>query len=135
MSILAILITSFLEQRMLLDKFRAFFWKYLEQYVAYFTSRSINTQRELRLIYLFACLPVFIILFGLKLLFLKHYFVFVIIDLCLFILSIQILTWKEEAKNENLADKRSFVSTYATKFLYHYSGLLFFRQQLVQFVT
>ena len=115
MSIIAILITSFLEQRAMLVKIREVFWKRLEAYVAYFTARPVTTQRELRLVYILACIPVIVVLAGVKLLLLKHYFTYSVINIILFILSVQILTWKEEAKNEQAADKRSFVTTYSMR--------------------
>ncbi len=115
MSIFAILVTSFLEQTNMLVKLRIAFWEQIEKYVAYFTSRPITTQRELRLIYLFACLPVVVILTGLKLVLFKHFLIYTIINIFLFMLSVQVLTWKEEAKNIYAADKRSFVTTFAVR--------------------
>ncbi len=116
MSIFAILLTSILEQRNLLSKIRAVFWKYLEIYVGYFTNRQINSQRQLRLIYLFASLPVFVILFIIKLLLLNHQIIYSLLNIFLFVLTVQILTWKNEAKDETVSDKRSFITTYAVKF-------------------
>jgi hypothetical protein len=116
MSIFAILLTSLLEQRKLLDKLRGFFWQYLEIYVEYFTSRPINSGRQLRLIYLFAAIPIVAVLLGIKFLLFKHHLIQDLLNLFLFILSVQILTWKNEAKDEQTADKRSFVTTYAVRF-------------------
>ncbi|MBP9742109.1 MAG: hypothetical protein KBD37_01990 [Burkholderiales bacterium] len=116
MPILAIIITVICEQKSLLSNMRRKAWEYLEKYVEYFIERPIDTPRKLRLIYLFACLPVIIILLGLKLVLIKHMAIMLIINLFLFMLSIQILTWKEEAKQEEAADKRSFINTYATRF-------------------
>ncbi|MDQ5921670.1 MAG: hypothetical protein QG673_1729 [Pseudomonadota bacterium] len=116
MPIFAIIITSIFEQKPFMVNLRAACSKYLGKYLSYFMERNINTPGELRFIYLFACLPVFLILIGTKLLLINHHFVMLIINLCLFMLSVQILTWKEEAKNEYAADKRSFVNTYATRF-------------------
>ena len=116
MAIFAILITVFLEQKCLLYKVRAWVDKFLREYVAYFAQLTISSKRRLRFIYLFAFVPAICLLIGLKLLFLKFYFISFILDICLFILSVQILTWKEEAKDESLADKRAFINTYATRF-------------------
>ena len=116
MSLFAIILTSILEQRNTLAKFRAFFWRYIEIYVGYFTNKQINSQRQLRLIYLFASLPVFIVLFIIKLLLLNHQIIYNLLNIILFILTVQILTWKNEAKDETVADKYSFITTYAVKF-------------------
>ena len=101
MSIIAILITSFLEQRGMLVTVRAAFWNKLQTYVTYFTARPVTTQRELRLVYILACVPVIVILGAIKLLLLNHYFTYSIINIVLFVLSVQILTWKEEAKKHH----------------------------------
>ncbi len=116
MSLFAIILTSLLEQKKLLGKIRAFFWRYLEIYVGYFTSRQINNQRQLRMIYLFASLPVFIVLFAIKLILFNHQIIYSLLNIFLFVLTVQILTWKNEAKDETTADKRSFIITYAIKF-------------------
>ncbi len=116
MSLFAIILTSILEQRNTLAKIRAFFWRYIEIYVGYFTNKQINSQRQLRLIYLFASLPVFIVLFIIKLLLLNHQIIYDLLNTILFILTVQILTWKNEAKDETAADKYSFITTYAVKF-------------------
>ena len=116
MSIFAILLTSFLEQQKLLGNVRAFFWKYLDIYVEYCTNKPIETQRQLRLIYLFACAPVFVVLIIIKLILLNHIVLYGLINIFLFILSVQMLTWKNEAKEESASDNRSFVTTYAVKF-------------------
>ena len=116
MSLFAIILTSFLEQRRLLGKIRAFFWKYLEVYVEYFTRKQINTPRQLRMIYLFASLPVFIVLFTIKLILFNHQIIYNLLNIFLFVITVQILTWQNEAKDETAADKRSFIITYAIKF-------------------
>lgn len=115
MSIFAILLTCILEQQGMLVKIRTVFWMQLEKYVAYFTDRPVSTQRELRLIYLFAVLPIVAVLLVIKFLLFKHFFIYAIFNIFLFTLSVQILTWKEEAKNENAQDRRSFVTTFAMR--------------------
>ena len=116
MTIIAVILTAFLEQRKLINKIRCCFQAKLEQYIQYFSNRSINNQRELRLTYLFAAAPVAIILLALKFILIKHWITYTVLNIFLFALSVQILTWKEEAKNENAANNRSFITTYATRF-------------------
>lgn len=115
MPIISIVLTFILEQRKLLTDFRAIFNNYLLSYISFFTSnKKITTQREIRYIYLFACLPVIIVLLVLKLSSNNHVYVLYLVKLILFILSIQFLTWKEQAKSSerNLA----FIQTFATYF-------------------
>lgn len=114
MFIITILITAFLEQQHLLDRARGFVLANLEQYIEYFTKQPHTNQRELRYTYLFATAPVFILLLIIKILLIRHYFVDAFLDLILFIISIQIFTWKTEAKDPN--NNRNFISTYATRF-------------------
>ncbi len=116
MPIIALILTGILERRNLLTTARSAFNNQILRYISFFTTRTVETQRQIRYIYLFACLPVIIILLGLKLVLIKHMAIMLIINLFLFMLSIQILTWKEEAKQEEAADKRSFINTYATRF-------------------
>lgn len=116
MPIFAILLTAFLEQRKLLNGVRDFFKEQLAKYITFFTKRNFSTPRELRFIYLFACLPVLVILMLLKMILIHHWLIYNIINSGLFLLSVEILTWKEEAKNENVADKRAFIHTYASNF-------------------
>jgi len=116
MPIIAILITIFLEQRKLLTQVREVFNEKLVNYVRFFTHRSFNTPKELRYVYLFACLPIIVTLIIIKLLLFKYVIVYQLINLILFILSVEILTWKEEAKKHTQADNRSFISTYAIHF-------------------
>ncbi|MFN7095250.1 MAG: hypothetical protein ACK4M7_07795, partial [Burkholderiales bacterium] len=116
MSIIAIIITSFLEQQRLLAKVRAMFKSKLITYVSFFTNRSFNTPKELRYVYLLTCLPIIVVLVGVAILLANHHLIYGLINLVLFLLSVEILTWKEEAKEANQADKRSFISTYATHF-------------------
>ena len=67
MSIIAIILSIILEQQKLLFKVRKWFIHMLEQYISVFTKRDLNTQRSIRLTYVFACVPIILILLTLKL--------------------------------------------------------------------
>ncbi len=114
MTIITILLTIFLEQLKLLDNIRRMFLDKLTLYVSYFSNRNIINQRSLRLSYLFACIPIVLLLLGIKAILYKHEVVYAIFNIFLFILSVQIVNWKNES-NHALND-RSIITTYATTF-------------------
>ena len=114
MSIFAIILTALLEQKRLLNNIRAIFNKYLESYIEFFTNRTVSSQREIRYIYLFACLPVIFVLGILGFLLSHHILFYSILKLVLFIFCIHILTWKEQAKTTT--DNYSYINTYAINF-------------------
>jgi cobalamin biosynthesis protein CobD/CbiB len=116
MLIFAIIITVILEQTKSVFGLRNKFIQLMERYINFFTAIPIRNQRQLRLMYLYVCIPIILLLIALKILLVKSHFLNIFINLFLFILSVQILTWKEEAKHVNAASERSFVSTYANKF-------------------
>lgn len=120
MFIFTLILTVFLEYRNLLTTPRAKFNTILHQYVEYFTKRSFSNQREIRYAYLAACAPVILTLLLLRFVVfhsLLLMLLYLIINIALFMLSVNILTWKEDAKNENLKNnKYNFINTYATHF-------------------
>ncbi|HMT02635.1 MAG TPA: hypothetical protein PKD00_04895, partial [Burkholderiales bacterium] len=63
-----------------------------------------------------ACLPIFIILMVLKTILSSWPTIYFIINTLLFMCSVEILTWKEEAKKTNIDNKLHFINTYATHF-------------------
>jgi hypothetical protein len=114
MSIFAIILTAFLEQKRLLNNIRNKFNKYLQSYIEFFTNRPIYTQREIRYIYLFACLPIIVVLGVIGFLLSYNLFLYFIFKLMLFIVSVNILTWKEQAKTST--DSYSYINTFAINF-------------------
>jgi hypothetical protein len=117
MSIIAVLITSILEQYKFLIGIREFFHVRLLQYVRFFISRDFHNQREIRYAYFVACAPIILLLVLLYVALARYVLVFFIIKLIIFIICVQILTWKEEAKITQLHHKSfSFIHKYATKF-------------------
>ncbi len=117
MLLISILITSILEQQKLLIKTRTFFNIKLLQYVRLFISRNFTNQREIRYAYLMACTPVVLVLILLHLILARYIFIYFLFKLIIFILCVQVLTWKEEAKSTNLNNKSfAFIHTYATRF-------------------
>jgi hypothetical protein len=117
MPIIALIITVILEQRNLLVKVRSAFNNQILRYISFFMMRNIETQRQIRYIYLFACLPIVLILFGIKVVLAPHYFIFyTLIKLAIFICGIQVLTWKEQSKTESASKNYSFIETYAVSF-------------------
>ncbi|MCC2625129.1 MAG: hypothetical protein K0R14_1002 [Burkholderiales bacterium] len=117
MPIIALILTGILERNNLLTTVRSAFNNQILRYISFFTTRTVETQRQIRYIYLFACLPIVLILIGIKIVFAPHfYFIYVLIKLALFILGVQVLTWKEESKTESAIKNYSFIETYAVYF-------------------
>lgn len=124
MPIFALVITAILERQNLITKARGVFNNQILRYISFFMTRSVDTQRQIRYIYLFACLPIVLILLGLKLVVSPHHFViYMIIKLIFFILCVQILTWKEQSKAESKTNNYSFIDTYA---IYFFSALFWY---------
>lgn len=121
MPVIFIALTFILEQHQLLTDFRDIFNSYLQQYISIFTANKVTPQRKIRYIYLFACLPVIIVLLSIKLASSEHIFFIYLVKLVLFLLGVQLLSWKEQAKTStrNLA----FIGTYAT---YFFSALFWY---------
>ena len=118
MSITAIIISIILEQYKFLHTARVWFINILKKYISVFADRNLITQRSIRYVYLFACLPIVIGLLALKyILIYIHPFIYFIINTIIFILCINILSWKEEAKSTK-PDKehQAFIQTFATRF-------------------
>jgi hypothetical protein len=115
MAIVAILITSFLEQQKLLLNWRDKFIVKLKVYLSFFINRNFNSAHEIRYVYLFACLPVVAVLFLIKLILHKHFLLYFIFKLLVFFLTVEILTWKEEAKIPTATDY-AFINTFANRF-------------------
>ncbi len=118
MSIIAIILSIILEQQKLLFKVRKWFIHILEQYISVFTKRDLTTQRSIRLTYVFACVPIILILLTLKFTIgYKHQFIYFIINTIIFLLCANILSWKEEAKSSTPnKEYQAFIQTYATSF-------------------
>lgn len=117
MPIFALVLTAILERQNLLNKVRSVFNKQILCYIRFFMKRTVDTQREIRYIYLFACLPVVLLLLGIKIVIAPHYLVlYTLIKLILFVLGVQVLTWKEESKTPSKAKNYSFIDTYAVYF-------------------
>lgn len=114
MSIFAIILTAFLEQKHLLNNIRKLFNKYLQLYIDFFTNRPVSSQREIRYIYLFACLPIIFILGAIGFILSYNIFAYFIFKLLIFMLCVHILTWKEQAKTST--NNYSYINTYAINF-------------------
>jgi len=118
MSFLAILATIFLERQHVLGPARNWFNNKIDQYVNLFVNRDFQTVREIRLHFVFALIPFLLITLILLLLpYNRHQIIYFLINCALFILCVDILGWKEEAKRANRSSNfQQFVQTYATKF-------------------
>lgn len=118
MSFIAILLTIFLEQRKLLGGIRGWFNNKIEQYANLFVKRDFQTVREIRLYFVFALIPFLLITMILLILPMSsHHIIYFLINCALFILCVDILGWKDEAKKANRgSDFQQFVQTFATKF-------------------
>lgn len=116
LSLFAILITFFIEKKQFAINVRSYCNDKIKLYVNIFTAKNIKSQKDIRLIYIFACVPIIIILYLLKLLLLpKLALIYYLIQIFLFFISIDLLSWKHETK-KNIKFARSFVHTYASKF-------------------
>ena len=116
MSIFAIVITFFLEKAGWLTTIRNIVQQHIDKYLSLLLSSNLGKPSRLRWIYLFACIPVWVILLTLQKLLSHHQVVLFIIYILLFIFTVQLFTWRTEAKNTQIANKRSFIMTYATSF-------------------
>lgn len=118
MSFFAIFVALFLEYKKLLGSARNWFRNKINQYADFFVNREFHTVREIRLQFIFALLPflgVTLLLFILPLTDLD--IVYFLINCALFILIVDILGWKEEAKQTTKGSNyQMFVQTFATKF-------------------
>ncbi len=118
MSFIAILLNLFLEQKNLLGSVRAWFSSKIDQYANLFVNRDFQTVREIRLYFIFALIPFLIITMLLLILPLTSlHSIYFIINSLLFMLCVDMLGWKEEAKTTSRSNNfHQFVQTYATKF-------------------
>lgn len=118
MSFLAIFVALFLEYKRLLGSVRRWFGNKINQYADFFVNREFNTVREIRLQFIFALLPflgITLLLFILPLTDLD--IIYYLINCALFILCVDILGWKEQAKQTDKGrDYQMFVQTFATRF-------------------
>lgn len=116
LSLFAILITFFLEKKQFSINIRNYCNDKLKQYINIFTAKNIKSQKDIRLVYIFACIPIIIILYLLKLILLpKLALIYYLLQIFLFFISVDLLSWKHETK-KNIKFARSFVHTYANKF-------------------
>ena len=119
MFIFAIIITSFLEQKMLLVNLRQRFQMQVNWYIEYFIKRNFKTASQIRYTYFIALVPIIIILLLLKFILsfnLAFVIIYKLINLLLFILTINVLTWKQIAKTTNSQNDYHFITHYATHF-------------------
>lgn len=117
MTIIVLLITIILERHNLLSKARSVFNHQILRYINFFTMREVKTQRQIRYIYLFACLPLVLILLALKsVLAEEHFIIYMLIEFIIFILCIQISAWREQSKTKSGAKNYFFIETYAVYF-------------------
>lgn len=118
MTILGVIIAALLEQqKFFIGKIRGYVHELLLRYVKFIINREFKNQREIRLSYLVAITPIALVLILLKILLFKYSFLVLLINLIIFIIFVQVLTWKEEAKTITNGNKNfGFIHTFATKF-------------------
>lgn len=117
MTIIALIITALLEQQGLLNRVRIFFSTRLLKYVRFFLNKDFKSQRQIRYAYFIACVPVVILLLLIHILLYRYLLIHFIFKIIVFILCIQVLTWKEEAKATTQHNKSfNFINTFATRF-------------------
>ena len=118
MSFLAIIVTLLLEQQKLLHGVRRWFNRKIEQYAGFFVNRDFQTVFEIRLQFIFAILPFVVLTLILLILPLSsHHVIYFFVNSLLFLLCVDMLGWKEEAKTTNRGrDFQQFVQTFATRF-------------------
>jgi len=118
MTIIGVLIAALLEQQKLyITKVRAYVARGILCYVGFFINREFKNQREIRMSYAIAIIPLLLILTLLKILLFKHILIGFLINLVILVLFVEVLVWKEEAKELTPAHKNfAFIHTFATKF-------------------
>lgn len=115
MIILAIIINALLEHYNLIQKYRLKLKYYINSYINFFINRTFSNPRELRIIYLFVCLPVVFTLIALRLILIHHNILYSITQIIIFMFSVEILQWKNESKKLQNSHNKIIVN-YATSF-------------------
>jgi hypothetical protein len=107
-----------MEQQKLLHGVRRWFNAKMEQYANFFVNRDFQTVREIRVQFILSILPFVALTLILMLLPLsRHHVIYFIVNCFLFLLCVDMLGWKEEAKLTNRgSDFQQFVQTFATRF-------------------
>ncbi|MDD3266082.1 MAG: hypothetical protein PHC75_02740 [Burkholderiales bacterium] len=118
MSFLAIIAAFFIEQYKVLSTPKKWFRHQITQYAGFFVNREFHTVREIRMQFLIALIPFVVITLFLYIMPLANWHIpYFIINASLFILSIDILGWKQEAKNSNKEREYvGFIQSFATNF-------------------
>jgi hypothetical protein len=118
MTIIAVLITVLLEQqKSYIGKIRGYLASCFLAYVRFFLNREFKTQREIRMSYLTLIAPLVLLLILLKILLFKHVLAGFLVNLVIFVLFVEVLVWKEEAKELTPTNKSfAFINTFATRF-------------------
>ena len=116
MFILAILFTYFLEENMSVDEFRSKVYLKIRSLLCKFINfENITSQRKLRLLYLYTCLPFIVGDIVINLIFKNNYPIISIINIFFFVLFVDCRSWKRNSKSQN-AKQLFFVSDFANKF-------------------
>lgn len=118
MSFLAIIAAFFTEQYKVLYTPKKWFRNKITQYAGFFVNRDFHTVREIRMQFLIALIPFIIATLLLYIMPLTNWHIpYFIINAILFILSVDILGWKQEAKH-SIKEREyvGFVQSFATNF-------------------
>lgn len=118
MSFLAIIAAFFIEQYKILSTPKKWFRNKIDQYAKLFVSKNFNSVRKIRLQFIIALIPFVIATLILYIMPLAHWHLpYFVTNAVLFILSVDILGWKQEAKHS--AKNREyvgFIQSFATNF-------------------
>jgi hypothetical protein len=113
-NVIIILIAYFLDRHKLLNNIRLKSNKLFIEYIRLFTKIDFQNQRHIRYAYLYTTLPIIILLSSIHILLNKVLFINYLIDMAIFLLTIDILRWRTEIDNNHNSD--NFIIAYATKF-------------------
>lgn len=118
MSFLAIFVALFLEYKNLFSKIKIWFKAKISQYAGLFINRDFQTVREIRICFILAILPFIAVTSLLIILPINDLDIsYFLINCALFILCVDILGWREEAKQAAPGSNyQSFVQSFATNF-------------------
>ena len=116
MFILAIILTYILEEKFSLDDFRNSVISKTREFISKLINpERITTQRKLRLLYLYICLPVITTDIVINLIFKNNYVISLIINIFIFIIFVNINSWKKNSNKTN-AKQLFFISDFANNF-------------------
>ena len=119
MSFIAIILNFFIEHHNIFKSGKKWFSRLIYSYAQLFMQKEFTTVRQIRVSFILAMIPFAIVIGLMQFLHLINHlsWIYMIINGILFIFVVDMLGWKEEAKETNRnKDYQNFVQSYATNF-------------------